>query len=159
MSAPLRHCGSHHRCMAKLPTTRHQSVLQPERLGALSPGHRPGFQGFDDCSLKGCDTRHWSQPFRLNSCVLTIPRALPWAECSQPFGLKCRTTQVVGNSKLPWLLPSWEGNKTKLKYIKATRSHPRESRLSNQYRNGPLRSASPRRIVSPAPIAFVKSIP
>jgi hypothetical protein len=44
----------------------------------------------DASSPKGWEMTTWalSQPFGLEFIFARVPRALPWAEKSQPFGLK-----------------------------------------------------------------------
>ena len=41
------------------------------------------------CSLKGCD--RLSQAFSLEIPFAPIPRALPWAKLSDPFGVKTKS--------------------------------------------------------------------
>src|SRR5207244_11664683 len=64
--------------------------LQSEGLGVLSPGQRPGWAGAITPQAEGL--RHaLSHPYRVRTHCDREPRAalrLPWAEDSQPFGLK-----------------------------------------------------------------------
>ena len=77
-----------HYPVAHAPQFARSPAFTPKGWDNLARGNAPGTSGPGSCSLKGCDTSHLSQPFRLESHNAREPRALPGAKLSQPFGLK-----------------------------------------------------------------------
>jgi hypothetical protein len=99
--------------------TQPEGLRQHSLSGAdLSAGRhagrqRPGFAGpTTKCSLKGCDTRDCPSPS--GWCVIGVcdwweyllPRALPWAMLSQPFGLCSPASRLKNNRHLTGFLHS-----------------------------------------------------
>ena len=75
------------------PPAAKRRCLEPERLTQISPGQRPGNQAeYSLRALKGRNNlprnNKLYRPFRACGHLRTsVPRALPWANLYQPFGL------------------------------------------------------------------------